>query len=58
MQENAGVDGEFQALSAQELLTQDVEELKRTVAERKEEADRERERGGRVRCLFRLPPCC
>ena len=49
------MDGEFQPLSAQELLTQDVEELKRTVAEKKEEADREKERGGRVvRRLFWL----
>ena len=43
------MDGDFQPLSAAELLTQDVEELKRTVADRKEEADREKERVGRVR---------
>ena len=43
------MDGDFQPLSAAELLTQDVEELKRSVADKKEEADREKERAGRVR---------
>ena len=43
------MDGDFTALTAQELLTQDVQELRQTVAEKKEEAaDREREQRTRV----------
>lgn len=42
-QENSGVDGEFAPLSAQELLTQDAEELRRRVADKREDAERARE---------------
>lgn len=48
-QEN--VDGDFQPLSAAELMSQDVDELKRSVADRKEEAEnreKDKERVGRV----------
>lgn len=37
------MDGEFAPLSAQELLTHDAEELRRRVADKREEADRARE---------------
>ena len=57
-QENTGVDGDFAALTAQELLTQDVQELKQTVAERKEEADRERDHRMRVSLLWPHAASC
>ncbi len=43
MQENSGVDGDFAPLTAQELLTQDADELRRRVADKREEAERARE---------------
>ena len=43
VQESSGVDGEFAPLTAQELLTQDADELRRRVADKREEAERARE---------------
>ncbi|CAL8468549.1 g8089 [Coccomyxa elongata] len=42
-EENSGVDGDFAPLTAQELLTQDADELRRRVADKREEAERARE---------------
>ena len=45
-QEGTAVDGDFAALSAREMLTKDTDELKRTVADRRERAS-ERDRAMR-----------
>jgi transducin (beta)-like 1 len=42
------MDGDYAMLTAQEMLTQDVDELKRTVADKREEAGREKDRGNRA----------
>ncbi|KAK9844067.1 hypothetical protein WJX81_003500 [Elliptochloris bilobata] len=48
--EGTAVDGDFAALSAREMLTKDTDELKRTVADRRDRSERDRavrdERGG------------